>query len=201
MNKFKFNPHYELKDRHAFLSASKYSWLRYDDVKLIETFDKAMNAALGSRLHDLAKELIQLGIKLQRSDKTLNAYVNDAIGYKMEPEVPLYYSENVFGTADAIGYTKAPRNFEYEGKSYSHILRIHDLKNGTTIAKMDQLLIYAGLFFLEYRIRPEDVYVELRIYQGDEMEVLVPELRDISFVMNHIVHCDQVLEDRREEAF
>jgi hypothetical protein len=31
-------------------------------------------------------------------------YVNDAIGYQMTPEQPIYYSENCVGTADAISF-------------------------------------------------------------------------------------------------
>ena len=195
MSNFSFNPHPDLIGRHAFLSASKYSWLRYDDIKLIETFENAMNAALGTRLHELAKECIELGVKLPRSDKTLNAYVNDAIGYKMKPEQVLAYSANIFGTADAISFTKAPRSDE----AFRYILRIHDLKNGVTPSKMDQLLIYAALFLLEYKIRPSEVFVELRIYQNDEIDIYNPELEDLVKVMDHVVHCDAIVERLRSE--
>lgn len=193
---FPWDPHYNLKDRHALLSASKYAWLRYDDEKLVATFQNAMNAQLGTRLHELAKELIELGIKLPRSEKTLNAYVNDAIGYKMRAEQVLYYSDDIFGTADAISFDKAPRSME----DFKFVLRIHDLKNGATVAKMDQLLIYACIFLLEYRQRPEDVFIELRIYQNDDIDIYVPEVEDVIKTMNHIIHCGTIMERLHEEA-
>ena len=40
----------------------------------------------GTELHDFAARCIKLGQKLPKSKKTLNAYVNDAIGFKMTPE-------------------------------------------------------------------------------------------------------------------
>lgn len=188
---FPFYDHPEVEGRHAFLSASKYSWLRYDKAKLRETFDNSMNAALGTKLHEIAKDLITYRIKVQRSAKTFNMYVNDAIGYGMDAERPLVYSENIFGTADAIGYTRA------NGKG---TLRIHDLKMGAKPAKMDQLLIYAAIFFFEYKIRPNDVRVELRIYQHDDIQVYEPDLAEILEVMEIITTMDAYLEQFKSEA-
>ena len=37
-----FNEHLDLKDKHAFLSPSKYHWINYDDEKLDTTYFKAM---------------------------------------------------------------------------------------------------------------------------------------------------------------
>ena len=88
-----FNRHLKLEGLHAPFSASKSSWLRYDDTKAIEVYRNLKMAQLGTRLHAWAKETIDLGIKQPRTKKTLNAYVNDAIGFKMSTEVVLFYSE------------------------------------------------------------------------------------------------------------
>ena len=153
-----FNEHSRLKDQHAFLSPSKYHWVNYSDEKFDTTYIRHLAAVKGTRLHALAHECILLGVKLPKSRKTLNMYVNDAIGYGMTPEQPLYYSENCFGHADTISFK---RNF----------LRIHDLKTGDTPSSMKQLEVYQALFCLEYNIRPEEIESELRIYQLDEVIV------------------------------
>ena len=113
-------------------------------------------------------------------------YVNDAIGFKMKPEQPLYYSENCFGTADAICF----RN----GK-----LRIHDLKTGITPTHMEQLLVYTSLFCLEYRVKPVDISIELRIYQNDEVLVHEPEVDEIAPIIDKIITFDKVLKKIQAE--
>lgn len=160
----KFNSHYQLKDKHSFLSASKYHWINYDSEKLVQAWNTFEAAQLGTRIHALAAELIELGVRLRKEKKTLNLYVNDAIGYKMHPETVLYYSENAFGTADAISFRK-------EAKTGRNTLRIHDLKTGIVPAHMEQLMIYAAYFCLEYGYKPRDIDIELRIYQNDEVLV------------------------------
>lgn len=182
-----FNNHSNLQGNHAFLSASKYHWVNYDDDKLAESYSRALAAQKGTRLHELAASLIQENIKLPRSKKTLNAYVNDAIGFRMVPEQILYFSENCFGTADAICF---------DGK----ILRIHDLKTGVTATHMEQLEVYASLFFLEYDLSPKDVAMELRIYQNDEVIVHNPEVDDINFVMNRIIRSNDIINQIKREA-
>ena len=147
-----FNRHDELEGLHAFLSASNYHWINYSEEKVEETYSKWRAAQKGTKLHAFAADCIRLGQKLPRSKQTLNMYVNDAIGFKMTPEQILYYSPNCFGTADAIIF----RN---------DFLRIHDLKTGETPAKMEQLMIYAALFCLEYGIKPSEIGMELRIHQ------------------------------------
>ena len=84
------------------------------------------------------------------------------------------------GTADAISF----RN---------NFLRIHDLKTGKRPVHIEQLEIYAALFCLEYRVKPEDIHIELRIYQNDEILVHEPTAEDIIQIMNKIVHCDKVI--------
>lgn len=140
----------------------------------------------GSILHDFACQCIQLGQKLPKSRKTLNSYVNDAIGFKMEPEQVLYYSENCFGTADAIVF----RN---------NMLRIHDLKTGVNKANMTQLEIYAALFCLEYNKRPGDIDIELRIYQNDEIIIHNPTAEDILPIMDKIITFDKLIDKIKSE--
>ena len=99
-----FNRHSNLEGQHAFLGASKFHWLNYSEEKLIESYSNALAKQRGTELHEFAAQCIRLGQKLPKSKKTLNMYVNDAIGYRMSPEVVLFYSEYCFGTADAISF-------------------------------------------------------------------------------------------------
>ena len=154
--------------------------MRYDDNKAIEYFRNIRAAELGTRLHAWAAGTIKLGIKQPRSKKTIYAYVNDAIGFKMDTEVVLFYSKNFFGTADSICF----RN---------NVLRIHDLKTGVSPVKMEQLEIYAALFCLEYKIKPGTIEIELRIYQNDEVLIHNPTAEDIVPIMDKIIHLDKIL--------
>lgn len=181
-----FNRHSELEGLHAFLGASKYHWVNYDDEKLEESYLKAMAKRKGTELHEFAAQCIKLGIKLPKNSKTLNMYVNDAIGYKMTPEQPLFYSVNCFGTADTISFKK-------------NKLRIHDLKTGVTPASMRQLEIYASIFCLEYDVSPNEIDMELRIYQSDEVLVSDPQREDILYIMSKIVNFDKKIERLKEE--
>lgn len=181
-----FMNHSELVGQHAFLSASNYHWLNYDDDKIADRYLAMSRVKRGTELHEFAARCIELGIKLPSSKKTLNMYVNDAIAYKMKPEVVLYYSENCFGTADTICFRK-------------NLLRIHDLKTGEQPASMKQLLIYDALFCLEYRVKPGEIKHELRIYQGDEALFHNPEADEILPIMDHIVRADKIIKKLREE--
>ena len=181
-----FNQHRNLSGMHAPFSPSSPSWLRYDDDKATEVYLNRKAAELGTRLHAWAAETIQLGIKQPRSKKTIYAYVNDAIGFKMDTEVVLFYSERFFGTADTICF----RN---------NTLRIHDLKTGINPVKMEQLEVYAALFCLEYKIKPGDINIELRIYQNDEVISHNPTAEDIVPIMDKIVHLNKLLEKIESE--
>ncbi len=181
-----FNKHYSLEGKHAFMGASKYHWINYDEEKMAESYTKFQATLKGTVLHDFACQCIQLGQKLPKSQKTLNMYVNDAIGFKMKPEQVLYYSDNCFGTADAIVF----RN---------NLLRIHDLKTGVTKAHMEQLEIYAALFCLEYKKRPSDIDMELRIYQNNEIIVYNPTAEDIVPIMDKIITFDKLLDKIKME--
>lgn len=182
-----FNSHLHLEGKHAFLSASKYHWVNYDDDKLVQTYSRHQASKHGTRLHELASECISMGIKLPRTKKTLNMYVNDAIGFKMRPEQILYYSENSFGTADAISFRK-------------NLLRIHDLKTGVTPSSMKQLEVYAALFCIEYGISPNDINIELRLYQNDEVIVLNPVKEDILYIMGKIITFDKKINELKERV-
>ena len=182
-----FIKHSNLEGSHAFLGASKYHWINYDEEKLIDTYQRHMATLKGTELHNFAAQCIKLGQKLPKSQKTLNMYVNDAIGYKMTPEQILYYSDYCFGTADAICF----RN---------NFLRIHDLKTGEIPAHMEQLLIYAALFCLEYKYKPSEIQIELRIYQNDDILICNPTAEDIVPIMDKIITFDKALNRiRREE--
>lgn len=170
---------------HAFLGASKHSWLNYSEDKLIESFKNEQAKLLGTRLHAFAKECIELRQKLPNTKKTLNMYVNDAIGFKMEAEQPLYYSENCFGTADSISFRK-------------DILRIHDLKTGVSKVYMEQLYIYAALFCLEYKVKPGSILIETRIYQNNDILISNPEADDILPIMDKIILFDKIIDQIKE---
>lgn len=202
-----FNTHSNLEGQHAFLGASKYHWLNYNEDLLKLRFLQQNATLVGSALHNLAHECIENKIKLSKSmDRhmvmlelakygllnsainvddilaTLVPFVNDAIGFRMNSEQVLYYSENCFGTADAISF-----NF--------NTLRIHDYKSGTIKAHMEQLMIYAALFCLEYNIKPETIdKIELRIYQSSEVLFHNPAPEEISAIMDKIIESDKIIE-------
>lgn len=179
----RFNDHYNLEGQHAFLGASKYHWINYDEEKISTAYKNFLATQRGTELHAFAAECIRLGQKLKGTSNTLSMYVNDAVGYGMTPEVVLYYSENCFGTADAINFN--------EKKSF---LRIHDLKTGVIPAHMEQLEIYAALFCLEYNVKPSDIGMELRLYQNDDILVHNPEPNEIEKIMNTIVIFDKKID-------
>lgn len=176
-----FVKHSNLEGLHAPFSASQSAWLRYDTEKALTVYDNMRAKERGTKLHDWAKRTIDLGIKQPRSNKTLYAYVNDAIGFKMSTEVVLYYSPYFFGTADAISF----RNNK---------LRIHDLKTGKS-GHMEQLEVYAALFCLEYKIKPGDIQMELRLYKDNEVIVHEPTAEDILPIMDKIVSLNKALEN------
>ena len=181
-----FNKHLNLEGRHAFLGASKYHWINYDSDKLATTYSNFLATQRGTRLHEFAAQCIELRQKLPRSKKTLNMYVNDAIGFRMVPEQILYYSENCFGTADAIKFS-------------NNLLRIHDLKTGVTPAHMEQLMIYAALFCLEYQIKPSEIDIELRIYQQNTIIYHNPTAEEIVPIMDKIITADKIIDRIKSE--
>ena len=205
-----FNQHSELEGQHAFLSPSKYSWLNYDQEKLETAYRRQYANTIGTILHDLAHRCILNKVKLSKSDRhlvllalldngvpqglidandileTLSPFVNDALGFRMETEQVLYYSENAFGTADVICFR-------------DNTLRIHDYKSGIAPVHMDQLYIYAALFCLEYDKKPEQIQIELRIYQSGEALIDKPSPEVIRAIMNKIVDSDRFLRKLKDK--
>lgn len=206
-----WNRHSNLEGAHAFLGASKYTWLNKSDEELIESYQNSYATTIGTLLHAYAADSIKFREKLRKGDAkgvkfdlmrrgvpefaidihnmfpTVMQYVNDSIGFQMDPEVLLYYSDVCFGTTDAIQYYAS-----------DNMLRINDLKTGATPAKMEQLKIYAALFFLEYGFKPEKNRTELRIYQMDDLVLYEPDSIEIREVMNAIVSKDRVLQKLKE---
>jgi hypothetical protein len=182
-----FNKHGSLAGTHAFLSASNYHWLNYSDDKLEGAFFRSVAARRGIELHEYAQRAIALGIRQAEDGTSLSNYINDGIGYRMTPEQILFYSNNCYGQADTIGF----RNKK---------LRIHDLKTGMNEASFAQLEIYAALFCLEYGYRPFEFEIELRIYQNNETEKLIPDADGIFHIMEKIVYFSKMIDGLRQES-
>lgn len=183
-----FERHSELEGQHAFLSPSQYHWINYSEDKLKERYLNSKIAERGTRLHQFARDAIELNRIQPRNKDTINMFVNDAIGFKMTPEQPLFYSWFCYGTADAIAYRK-------------NVLRIHDLKTGISDTHMEQLRVYAALFCLEY----QRLVRKLRqdgMSDGDiaeKLEVSPKELHYDPLQMNEIILRIYQFNDIREE--
>ena len=209
-----FTNHYTLEGKHALLSPSKYGWINDRENDILERIGRSYYSELGTQLHDIARARIKYGFKLKKHDRdsvivdildrgiprlvidyvdfefiyaNLANYVNDAIGYRMSPEVVLAYSDICFGTCDAVKFDDKEK-----------FLRIHDLKTGTTPAHMEQLLIYAALFCLEYHKKPGEINAELRIYQSGEIETCTPDATDILPIMDKIISFDKLIRSRKD---
>lgn len=187
-----WNNHSRLQGSHSFLSASQYHWLNYDNEKLISVYRNKLATLRGTALHELASNLIKLKVKLPNTQKTLNMFVNDAIGFGMQSEQILYFSDNAFGTADAIYFGK-------QRGTDRLILRVHDLKTGEMPAHMEQLLVYAAYFCLEYHVRPGEIDMECRIYQNNDIVYYNPTAEDIGPIMDKIITFDKLIEELKEK--
>ena len=187
-----WNNHSRLQGSHSFLSASQYHWLNYDNEKLISVYRNKLAVLRGTALHELASNLIKLKVKLPNTQKTLNMFVNDAIGFGMQSEQILYFSDNAFGTADAIYFGK-------QRGTDRLILRVHDLKTGEMPAHMEQLLVYAAYFCLEYHVRPGEIDMECRIYQNNDIVYYNPTAEDIGPIMDKIITFDKLIEELKEK--
>lgn len=169
---------------HAFLSPSKFHWIRYDKEKLVKSFYNYLAVERGTQLHELAERLIRLRRTQPRNNDTFNMYVNDAIKHNMEPEKKLWYSDNLYGTADALCYKPG-------------YLQIHDLKTGTTPAHMEQLIIYAALFCLINHIDVQSTEFELRIYQNNDIQIYAPTPEEVTEYMTKMVEADKIISEIR----
>jgi len=180
------NDHSDLIGKHAFLSPSNYHWINDDDEKLIARYRGYLATIRGTELHDYARQAILLHRKQPRTRDTVNRYINDAIGFGMDPEQILFYSYNAFGTCDSILFK-------------NRLLRIHDLKTGVTPAKMEQLMLYAAYWCLENNYEPKDIDTELRIYQSEEVQAMNPDPADIKILMDKTIHADHIIQKLKEE--
>ena len=118
-------------------------------------------------------------------------YVNDAISFRMVPEQILYYSENCYGTADAIS------NLDSVDKT--GVLKVFDLKTGMVPAHVEQLLIYNALFCLEYKYEPKHLDIEDRIYQTGQIIAVQPDPNDIKAICNQIIEFDAIINEVKKE--
>ena len=181
----RFNKHLNLRGEHAFLSPSYYHWIHYTPNRLAERWTAVQAGIYGTAQHEYAQREIEAG-RLSDIAGTLGMYINDAISYRMATEQILYYSENCFGTADAI-------SFRYK------TLRINDLKTGVVAGSVHQLEIYAALFCLEYDKDPYDINIVLSIYQDNEVIVWDADPEDIAFIMDKIQEFDTQIQQLRLE--
>lgn len=210
-----WNMHSNLIGKHALFNPSGVTWLNYsteeDGLEQIFQRYRAQYATLiGTTMHEYAEKRIRYRLRMTKSDKNsvlmylldkgipisvidmdymfdnLYHYVNDAIGFRMDPEVILFYSDNCYGTTDAIYY----RNKE---------LRIHDYKSGRSVPHIEQPLIYAGLFCLEYGVKPKEITTNLRIYHAEEVLESTPEPEQIESVMTQIIALDKIVDKWKAE--
>lgn len=172
-----FKRHSHLEGEHAFLSPSQHHWVNYDSAKLEHRWYTSQALAMGIEHHAYAAYAIEHGIWQSDESILLGKYINDCIRHKMQSEVVLFYSDNCFGTADAI-------SFRYMK------LRIFDLKTGQTPASVQQVEIYAALFCLEYDIDPYEIKMEFRIYQYNEAQLFTGDPATIEFIMKKIIIFD-----------
>lgn len=195
-----------LKNTHAFCGASKYAWRNYDIEKLLQAKESSYAATIGTKLHEYAADNIKEKFRVTKTDKrgvfrfltvenkippnavdidrlfpNLMNYVNDMIGFRMDPEVVLYYSPDFYGTTDAISWD-------------DNVLRIADLKTGTTPASFIQLENYAAFFCLDYKVKPSQIKkMEFRIYQNDEILCAEPDPSIIFPIVDQIVNFNKAL--------
>lgn len=207
---FIWNDHHKLEGLHAFLGASNYHWINWNDETLIKRYYSQYSTTAGTAIHELAEKRIKNKRRIDFNDIHLIEYVldengvpkgtvneelvlnnlvnfvNDSIDFGMDSEVILYYSMDCFGTTDAISYDEKHK-----------LLRIFDLKTGTTPAHMEQLVQYAALFFIEYHKKPQDTKVELRIYQNGEIIIYEPTVEELEKRMQLILRDCKILNEVR----
>lgn len=179
--------HPELADRHAHLSPSKYSWIRYDDDKFTATWHRRMASIRGTQEHEYAAMAIRLGMRQPNTKSTLNMFINDSIRWKLEPEVALYADDLFFGHADAAGFRK-------------NVFRVSDYKSGETPTSMDQLKCYVALFCIEFDMSPFDFAAEMRIYQFNEIREELADPHEIMIIIDRWKSFGKIADQMQREA-
>ncbi len=198
----------KLKNTHAFCGASNYRWRNYDPEKLIQSKENSYATTIGTLLHDRAAHYISKPKKMIKSSKisiydyltidndipesaididrlfpNLMNYVNETIAFEMDPEITLYFSDNFYGTADAISWEDG-------------LLRISDLKTGVTPASFMQLENYAVFFCLDYKIKPSQIKkLEFRIYQNNEVLFADPDPHILNPIIEQVIEFNKILSD------
>ena len=202
-----WNDHSKLRGKHAILSPSGSSWLNYsleDPSQMFARYASQYATEIGTLAHSFAEDRIRYRLKLNKAEKnsfltylltngiprsvidldyiypTVLMYVNDCIGFRMDSEVIVYYSDNCYGTVDAISYFKDS-------------LIINDLKTGKIPAKIEQLKTYAALFCMEYKIKPERLDISLNLYQGGEIFNCTPMSEEIEDIQEQIITLDKMI--------
>ena len=209
-----FRSYSNLDDKHARFSPSQPYWLNDTEEGIIKRFRSQYAAQIGTIFHDFARRYIKHGLRLAKSDKktvildllesgipgsvidsldidfifeNVQEYVNDAVAYRMSPEVHLYFSDNFFGTADAISFDEKKNK-----------LKIFDLKTGSSTPHLEQLIIYTALFCLDYKVNPFDISTELKIYKNNEVQIDEPDPSDIMDAMEKIRLFDEIITKERD---
>lgn len=214
MNSYDYS---KLKGTHATFGGSNYAWLGYDDEKIIQAYYARRAKDLGTALHEYARQRISNSLKMTKGDSyavvnhilesklprgiiqyaggidsimaTLIPYVNDGIKYRMRPEALTYFADEFYGWADALSFNERNKT-----------LRIHDFKSGKLIASMTQLKIYSAFYCLGTGLKPENINIELRIYQNGEVVVDNPEAEEIQEIMDKSEHDNAVLMHHLKEG-
>lgn len=181
-----------LKTKHrAELGTEAHEWASVQIV-LGSKVSSTREAEKGVKTHIYEKynkdpEYRELLLKHMRyipseSYASIRMFVNDSIGFRMESEKQLYFSEYFNGTSDAIKY--------YDKEK---LLRVSDLKTGSRPAKIEQVFIYASLYCLQYKLDPLKTNFETRIYQNGEIYIEQPFGEDIADIVQNIIHKNKVL--------
>lgn len=170
------------RDSHSLFPASNYHWLNYSVEKMLEVYAKKTATEMGTKMHNVAAQLIEIKQPLPDINKTLNMYVNDCIFHNLIPEKQLYYSEYFRGTADALGVDS------------DDVLRVFDLKTGQVKASLHQLEIYVAYFCLDFGCLPTDLKdIVIRIYQNDDIVESHPGPDIIVPIMDKVVTVDSII--------
>lgn len=179
---------------HEFAAAeielgNKYKSTR-ELIKSLQTYMYSKYKYLSDNLtvSSYAKKLIS-NLKLLPKEvyEAVRFYINDGVGYKMDIEQCVFYSDHIFGHADTLLYK-------------DNLLRIHDLKTGAHIADIDQLKVYAALFCLEYELKPSNMQFELRLYQWDGVTIINPEPDEIREITDIIVSVENIAARTEKEV-
>lgn len=212
----KYNPHRDLVDVHALLSPSRSGWENKTDAEILVMVAKEYSREIGRCLHKFAENRIrhkktlpkgakkevynfliceknipefalEFGLEWNTVYQTLMLYVNDSIDFGHDTEQPLWYRRDIAGgTSDSVT--------PLENILRNKIVRIFDLKTGTSPVHMEQCYKYAALLCLEYDLDPYQLVFETRLYYNGEVIIDEPPPSTIAEMMNNYIHKTEVIE-------